>query len=327
MEPYRAAYAGKCVLVTGAAGAIGSNLCKELLVLGARVLALDDLSASNQWNVPLGAIFVRGDILDESKLSSVFAENPKIVFHLAAFFANQNSVEHPERDLMVNGVGTLRILEYARRCNVERFIFGSTSALYDGIATNDSPRFAPSHLTSPYQISKLVGEKYCTFFHEHCGLQVVKARFFNSFGPGEVPGKYRNVIPNFVYLALKQKTLPITGTGDETRDFTYVEDIVDGLLRSGFYESAIGQELSIASGIETSIGNLARSINQMVGNSSGICYQPRRVWDQQNRRRGFLDHTRETIGYEPRTELSKGLQRTVRWFRDHWTEIEATARF
>jgi len=327
METYKAAYAGKCVLVTGAAGAIGSNLCKELLRLGSRVLALDDLSASKQWNVPPGVVFVHGDILDEPKLSSVFREKPQIVFHLAAFFANQNSVEHPERDLMVNGVGTLRVLDHALRFNVQRFVYGSTSALYDGVATIDQPQSVPTHLTSPYQISKMAGENYCSFFYKHCGLKVAKARFFNSFGPGEIPGQYRNVIPNFIYLALQQNPLPITGTGDETRDFTYVEDIVDGLLRSGFYDSAIGQELSLASGVETSIGYLANFINEIVGSSAGICYQPRRVWDQQKRRCGSLDHAWKTIGYKPRTALSEGLRHTVSWFRDNWVEIEKAAQF
>ncbi len=204
METYEEAYIGKSVLVTGAAGAIGSNLCKSLVLLGARILALDDLSASAKWNVPPGTIFVRGDILDKSKLSFIFGENPTMVFHLAAFFANQNSVEHPERDLMVNGMGTLRVLEYAQRFGVERFIYGSTSPPYDRTGTTASLQLPCSRLTSPYQISKMLGEKYCTFFYEHYGLKVVKTRFFNSFGPGEIPGKYRNVIPNFIYLALKR---------------------------------------------------------------------------------------------------------------------------
>jgi UDP-glucose 4-epimerase len=119
---------GKLVLVTGGAGAIGSNLTRALATAGARVIVLDDLSSSERWNVPSipGVLFVEGDILDEVKLKRVFFERPQIVFHLAAFFANQNSVDHPERDLMVNGMGTLRLLEYAALTGVERFVYASS---------------------------------------------------------------------------------------------------------------------------------------------------------------------------------------------------------
>ena len=121
MSNYRDTYAGKTVLVTGGAGAIGSNLTRELVQLGARVLVLDDLSSGQRWNVPScqGVLFSEGDILDEVKLKRVFFERPQIVYHLAAFFANQNSLDHPEQDLMVNGMGTLRLLEYSLLSNVE----------------------------------------------------------------------------------------------------------------------------------------------------------------------------------------------------------------
>lgn len=329
MDIHESAFSGKTVLVTGAAGAIGSNLCKQLAILGARVLALDDLSVSEKWNVPdvAGVNFIHADILDDSEMLAVFAERPRIVFHLAAFFANQNSVENPEKDLMLNGVGTLRMLEYARRYSVERFVYASTSAIQSAItgpANENAPR---TRLTTPYQISKKLGESYCTFFSEHHALNVVKARLFNSYGPGDMPGNYRSVIPNFIYRALKKQTLPITGTGEETRDFTFVEDIVDGLVRSAFYEAAIGRELNLASGKETTTAHLAELINQTVGNPSGICYQPRRVWDQQKRRRGSIELTKEVIGYEPKTGLVEGLQHTVQWFKVNWEKIEAAARF
>ncbi len=328
---YLQAYAGKTILVTGGAGAIGSNLCRRLAELGAQVIILDDLSSGVRWNIPSlpGVLFVEGDILDEVKLKRVFFERPQIVFHLAAFFANQNSVDHPERDLMVNGLGTLRMLEYSVFTGVERFIYASSGCSIYG---SESPlplreEFMSMHLSTPYQITKMLGELYCNFFYNHYGLKVVKPRFFNSYGPGEVPGQYRNVIPNFIYWAMKGLPLPITGTGEETRDFTYVGDIVDGLLRCGVMESAIGQEFNLASGRETRIIDLAHMINEATGNTAGIRFARRRKWDTKSRLLASIDKARELIGYEPHTPFEEGLQHTIEWFRNHWEEIEASARF
>ncbi len=312
---YLQAYDNRTVLVTGGAGAIGSNLTRRLAELGAQVIILDDLSSGVRWNVPSlpGILFVEGDILDEVKLKRVFFERPRIVFHLAAFFANQNSVDHPERDLMVNGLGTLRLLEYAVFTGVERFIYASSGCSIYG---SEAPlplreEFMSMHLSTPYQITKMLGELYCNFFHNHYGLKVVKPRFFNSYGPGEVPGQYRNVIPNFIYWAMKGLPLPITGTGEETRDFTYVGDIVDGLLRAGAMESAIGQEFNLASGKETRIIDLAHMINEATGNKAGIRFAQRRKWDTKSRLLASIDKARQLIGYEPHTPFEVGLQHTI----------------
>jgi nucleoside-diphosphate-sugar epimerase len=183
------------------------------------------------------------------------------------------------------------------------------------------------HLSSPYQITKMLGELYCNFFYHHHNLKVVKPRFFNSYGPGEVPGQYRNVIPNFIYWAMKGQPLPITGTGEETRDFTYVGDIVDGLLRAGFMEGAIGQEFNLASGAETRIIDLASRINEATGNKAGIRLAQRRKWDTKPRLLASVDRARELIGYDPSTPFEEGLQRTIQWFHDKWDQISASARF
>jgi len=328
---YLNAYKGKTILVTGGAGAIGSNLTRRLAELGAQVIILDDLSSGVRWNVPSlpGVLFVEGDILDEVKLKRVFFERPQIVFHLAAFFANQNSVDYPERDLMVNGLGTLRLLEYSVFTGVERFVYASSGCSIYG---SNAPlplreEFMSMHLSTPYQITKMLGELYCNFFYNHYGLKVVKPRLFNSYGPGEVPGQYRNVIPNFIYWAMKGLPLPITGTGEETRDFTYVGDIVDGLLRAGVFESAIGQEFNLASGKETRIIDLARMINEATGNTAGIRFVQRRKWDTKNRLLASIEKARKLIGYNPNTPFEEGLARTIQWFRDNWEKIEASARF
>lgn len=330
-EEYKDYYKDKIILVTGGAGAIGSNLCRRLAELGAQVIVLDDLSSGVRWNVPSmpGILFVEGDILDEVKLKRVFFKRPQIIFHLAAFFANQNSVDHPERDLMVNGLGTLRLLEYSVFTSVERFVYASSGCSIYG---SESPlplreEFMSMHLSTPYQITKMLGELYCNFFYNHYGLKVVKPRFFNSYGPGEVPGQYRNVIPNFIYWAMKGLPLPITGTGEETRDFTYVGDIVDGLLRAAVFESAVGQEFNLASGKETRIIDLAHMINEATGNKAGISFAQRRKWDTKDRLLASIDRARALIGYEPKISFVEGLKNTIDWFKKNWDKIEASARF
>ena len=331
MEAYKEFYNGKTVLVTGGAGAIGSNLTRALIDLGAKVIILDDLSSGPIWNVPSSTdvLFVRGSVLDEVMLKRVFFEDPDIVFHLAAFFANQNSVDHPERDLMVNGMGTLRMLEYSVLHGVERFVYASSGcAIYGGeMPFPLKEDFITMHLSSPYQVTKMLGELYCNFFHHHYGLQVVKPRFFNSYGPGEVPGQYRNVIPNFIYWAMKGLPLPITGTGEETRDFTYVGDLIDGLLRAGYFERAIGQSFNLAGGREIKIIDLANMVNEATGNKAGVRFVSRRKWDTKKRLLASIELAGELIGYKPTIPFEKGLEKTVQWFRDNWDKIEASAEF
>lgn len=324
-------YQDKTVLVTGGAGAIGSNLTRALAAVAKRVIVLDNLVASPRWNVPSlpNVLFVEGDILDEVKLKRVFFERPQIVFHLAAFFANQNSVDHPENDLLVNGMGTLRLMEYGVLQGIERFVYASSGCSIYGHAaplplTED---FMSMHLTTPYQITKMLGELYGNFFHHHYNLPVVKARFFNSYGPGEVPGQYRNVIPNFIYWAMKGLPLPITGTGEETRDFTWVGDITDGLLRAGVVPEAIGQEFNLASGREIQIRTLAERINAAVGNEAGIRYAEVRRWDTKKRLLASVDKARNLIGYAPDTQFEAGLDQTIAWFRDNWERIDHAAAF
>ncbi len=180
------------------------------------------------------------------------------VFHLAAHFANQNSVDNPETDLMVNGQGTLKVLQYSHLAKVTRFVFASSGcSVYGSQAPLPLKEdFVSLHLDTPYQITKLLGELYCNFFYNYYGLPVAIARYFNVYGPVEIPGAYRNVIPNFMWWAMHKKPLPITGTGEETRDFTFVEDIVDGTLRLGVFPEAIGDAFNLASNKETRIADI-----------------------------------------------------------------------
>ena len=325
-------FEGKTVLVTGGAGAIGGNLVRKLNELDtSKIIILDNLSSSYEWNVPKGEKiqFIKGDILDDVKLRIAFSLKPDIVYHLAAHFANQNSVDNPETDLMVNGLGMLKVLQYTQLQDVERFVYSSSGC---GIYGHGSKMPFEEHDTSmsldtPYQVTKMLGELYTNYFHNLYGLPIVNARFFNSFGPGEVPGKYRNVIPNFFYWAMNGLPLPITGTGKETRDFTYVGDIIEGLLLMAHYEDAIGEAFNLGAAREIKINNLAKWINDLTDNDAGIVFKERRSWDKKNRLLSNIDKAKRVIHYEPKVDFRHGLDYTHQWFIKNWNNIKTSTEF
>lgn len=321
------AYRGKILLVTGGAGAIGSNLVRALLGLEPRaVVVLDDLSSGRRWNLPDSPLlrFIEGSVTDGAALDEAFRDGPDAVFHLAALFANQNSVDHPERDLEVNGMGTLRVLRASVAAGVGRFVLASSGCSYhqDGLPLPVREEDAAIHPSTPYQITKGLGELYCEYFHKKYGLPAVRARLFNSFGPGEVPGPYRNVIPNFLYLALSGRPLVITGTGRETRDFTWVGDIVDGLLRAGAAPEAVGEALNLASGREIEIAHVAEVVLEVTGSTAGVCHAPRRDWDTKTRLVADISKARRLLGYAPgAVTFEEGVRRTLEWMRRNWDRI------
>ena len=332
MESFLRCYEGKRVLVTGGAGCIGSNLVPALIDLNVeKVVVLDDLSSSYRWNLPNHSklVFIHGSILNEEHLKSAFSAKPQIVFHLAAHFANQSSVDNPETDLLVNGLGTLKVLQYCALIGVERFVFASSGCSVYGSKAPLPLRedYVSLHLDTPYQINKLLGELYCNYFYNYYHLPVAIARYFNVYGPGEVPGKYRNVIPNFTWLALHKKPLPITGTGEETRDYTFVEDIVDGTLRIGAFKEALGEAINLASETETRVIDLANWINELTGNEAGTVLRPKRDWDKVVKRRASIKKAKKILGYNPKTDMKAGLNKTFEWFEENREKIAASARF
>ena len=306
------------ILVTGGAGAIGCHLVRELSQQH-EVFVLDDLSAGfieNLENLPVR--FWRASIVDEEILREVFSEHPTVVFHLAANFANQNSVDYPQKDLLVNGMGTLKLLQHAVDVGVKRFVYTSSSCVY-GNADGESPlseSIKDYSLDTRYAVTKLLGEQYVQFFHDHLALPTVVLRLFNSYGPGEYPGKYRNVIPNFFYRTLTNKVLTITGTGDETRDFTFVSDTVAALLLAMGKEEAVGGVFNVGSGQQMAIRELAEKVQSVCDVKRPLEYQSRRVWDSVNRRCADITWARKVLGYEPTISLEQGLRLTHRWFLD-----------
>ena len=324
-------YQDKTVLITGGAGCVGSNLSKKLYELGAEIIVLDNLSSSYEWNIAdLDNIkFIEGDILDDAALKRVFKEKPDYIFHLAAHFANQNSVDNPEKDLMVNGIGILKVLQYAQLANIKRFVYSSSGC---GVYGLDSKMPFEEHdisisLHTPYQVTKLLGELYTNYFNNLYDMPIVNARFFNVFGPGEVPGKYRNVIPNFFYWSITNQALPITGDGSETRDWTYVEDIISGLIAMGVEEEAVGEAINLGSGKDHKVIDMANKINDLTGNNEGIAYMPRRDWDAKTQLLSSIEKAKDILDYKPSVSFDGGLKNTYNWFIDNWNHIEEDAEF
>ncbi len=326
-------YQGETILITGGAGCVGSNLTKKLAEYNPKkIIILDDLSSAYTWNIPkLDCVeFIQGDICDDQVLKWVFKEKPSYVFHLAAHFANQNSVDKPEKDLKVNGLGILKVLEYAHLSgNIKRFVYSSSGCGVYGLESkmpfeeND----ISISLHTPYQVTKLLGELYTNYFHNLYDLPIANARFFNVFGPGEVPGKYRNVIPNFMYWALNGQALPITGEGTETRDWTYIDDILQGLTRMGVVEEAIGESINLGSGKDNRVIDMANKVNELCGNEAGIEYKERRNWDAKTKLLSSIDKAKRILDYKPQHTFDEGLENTHKWFVDNWDNIQKSAEF
>jgi UDP-glucose 4-epimerase len=328
----RNVFEGKTVLVTGGAGAIGSNLTRTLSELKTKkIIILDDLSSSYEWNIPVSPKiqFIKGNVLDDEKLKWAFKAKPEFVYHLAAHFANQNSVDSPETDLMVNGLGTLKVLEYSQLVDVERFVYASSGCgMYGpGCKIPFEEHDISMKFHTPYQVTKTLGEMYTNYFFDLYGLPVVNARFFNSYGPGEVPGKYRNVIPNFFWWAMNKQPLPITGTGEETRDFTYVGDIVSVLLAMADCEAAVGEAFNIGTSREIRVIDLAKWVNEMTGNKAGIVFREKRDWDKKNRLLASIEKAHRVLGYSPQMDFREGLKHVHSWFVANQDSIRASCSF
>jgi UDP-glucose 4-epimerase len=286
----------------------------RLLRDGHEVVVLDDLSSGRRELVPRGARLVVGGVEHEADLDAAFEAAPDLVVHLAALFANQNSVERPARDLLVNGMGTLNVLERSTRAAVAKVLVCSSSCVYNRADPADEADEVGSQET-PYAITKGLSEDYARFWAHHHGLDVVIIRPFNVYGPHEHPGRYRNVIPNFMAMAMQGAPLPITGSGQETRDFTYVADVVEGMVAALRLPTAPGAVYNLGTGRETRILDLAEQINELTGNHAGVILHEMRTWDHTTRRRASIERARADLGYGPVVTLRDGLERTYQWLR------------
>ena len=314
-EP-RLIHANPVFMITGGRGTIGSAIARLALATDhGGVYLLDDLSAGAH-NEMTGCEFVHCDVANAEKLFKVVGSiRPDVVIHLAAHFANQNSVDFPVSDATTNIVGTINLLETLRRIGGRsKVVYASSSCVY-----GNSPEMQEDsnlqHFDTPYAISKYTAELYHRFYAAHHKISAVSVRIFNTYGPGEMPGRYRNVIPNFISKALRDEPIVITGSGEETRDFTYVDDTASLLLTAAFSRYCDGEVFNGGTGIETSISNLAELIIRLSGSKSNVEFVARRNWDAVDRRFSDTTRTAGMLGFHPRTDLVSGLIKTIEWLR------------
>lgn len=304
------------VLVTGGNGAVGCNLVRKLLDLNAKVTVLDDFSQSQSGNLTKhrNLELFKGDITNEKILSKVFSRKFNYVFHLAARFANELSVKNPLEDLRVNVQGTLQVLLHAQKIKPIRFLYTSSSSLYGHQKYPMMKETLLPNPSTPYAASKLAGEHYCRAIHELYGMDYSIVRLSNSYGPYDPTGKYRNVIPNFLESALSGKNLIITGTGRETRDFTYVDDCVNGIILAAIHKRGKNETFNLGTGKETKIIQIAEFILDITKSKSKLVFKSMRNFDHVKRRRMDISKAQKMIGYNPTTEIVVGLERTYQWF-------------
>jgi UDP-glucose 4-epimerase len=303
------------ILITGGIGAIGSNVTNRCVAENHDVTVVDDFSSSYEKDKKINYELIQCDISDQSAISKIFKKSYDYVIHLAAFFANQNSIEHPESDLLTNGLGSLNIAKLSAENGIKKVLYSSSSCVYSKKALLIDENTEIGDFDTPYAASKYFGEKYFELFKKNGGSDYSVVRIFNSYGPYENPGKYRNVIPNFFALASKKEPLPIFGSGSETRDFTYVEDVTNGILKTLFSEEANNKIFNIASGSETRIMDLAIKINTLTQNTAGIKILEKRPWDNVSNRRADISKASNLLGYKPVTSIDEGLEKTYEWFK------------
>lgn len=314
--PIRGALQRRRCLVTGGCGFIGSHLVERLVEEGAEVVVLDDLSAGFRENLDAVASRVKivvGDVADPAVVGravdafgTVAGEPFEVVFHLASLFANQRSIEHPDIDARTTVMGTLGLLELCRRkAPRARFLFSSSSCVGQG--GDDA---------TPYALTKALAERYLRLFAQRDGLHTTALRLFNVYGPRDRPGRYRSVIPNFLARAASGEALTITGSGEETRDFTYVSDVVDAFVRAAVANTRPGLRLDVGTGIETRILELADTLLKHFPGHPPLERVGRRNWDATSRRCADTSAARDELGFSASVSLAAGLRRTVEWYRD-----------
>ena len=302
------------ILITGGKGAIGSNIAMYLNNLGHKITIVDNLTTPNRNKLDKNILFFKADINNTNFLENFF-KNRKFdyLIHAAAFFANQNSVDNPEKDLQVNGLGTINLLKYLNKIN-KKFIYLSSSCVYEYDFIEDK-NFSNSKST-PYAISKKIGEDYVEYFCKRANKKYLNLRLFNNYGPGELPGKYRNVIPNFIYNAIKNKDLVITGSGDETRDFNFVEDTIKYIIKLSFSNKIYNQVFNIGSGKSYKIADIAEKIIKLSKSKSKIKYIKKREWDNISKRKANVNKLKKNNVYIKPTKIDEGLSITIKWMKE-----------
>ena len=303
-------------LVTGGAGFIGSNIVERLVERGDDVRVLDNLSTGNEENLApfSGRIdFHKGDIRNEKDVKAAL-EGVDFVIHQAALRSVAKSVEQPVITNDVNVNGTLNILMLSHEAGIKRVVYASSSSAYGDCDKYPQGEDISPNPISPYAVSKLTGEYYCRMFTSTMGLETVSLRYFNVFGPRQNPeSKYSAVIPAFIATLMEGKPCIIDGDGKQSRDFTFVGNVVDANLAACEVTEAAGMFFNVACGEDYSVIDVAEGIKKILGKDIESVYGPRRPGDVM---RTFADisRLRDILKVEPRVHFYEGLEKTVEWF-------------
>jgi len=302
-------------LVTGGAGFIGSNLVRILLERGEKVRVLDNFSTGKREN--LGgcgkAEVIEGDIRD-MKMCLKAVKGAHYVFHQAALPSVQRSVINPIETHNVNTTGTLNMLIASRDCKVRRFIYAASSSAYGGIGMKPASEDMPPRPLSPYGASKLMGEYYCRVFKGVFGLETVILRYFNVFGPNQDPTtEYAAVIPKFLSLMRSGKRPPVYGDGEQTRDFTYVDNVVQGNLLACKANGIGGEVFNIACGGRISVNKLVEELNKLLGTKLAPIYTRPRPGEVRHSC-AAISKAKDLLGFKVKVDFSEGLRRTSAFF-------------
>ena len=306
-------------LVTGGAGFIGSHIATALTASGARVRIIDDLSTGYRENVDQigGDVdFVQGSVADEAVLKRAI-EDVELVFHEAAIPSVPRSVKNPRQTHVASVDSTFSLLLAAKEQNVRRIVYAASSSAYGDQPTLPKVETMLPEPLSPYAVAKLVGEHYCQVFTRVYGLETVSLRYFNVFGPRQDPGsQYSGVISRFITALLGGETPVVYGDGEQSRDFTYIDNVVDANLKAAESTKAVGHVINVANGERISLNQLLKELQELTGKTDVIPdYQPARVGDVKH---SLADITlaRELLGFEPTVDLRKGLSLTIDWWRN-----------
>jgi nucleoside-diphosphate-sugar epimerase len=323
------------ILIVGGAGFVGSNLAIQLLrEKPSEIIIIDNLLSSEKENIPKDPVvsFIEGSITDDAILKQV-TDSYDYIFQLATYHGNQSSIYDPIADLENNTLTTVKLFHKIRNfTNIKKIVYSGAGCAVapKDITNNCKPTTEDSpislNMDSPYSISKISGEFYSVYFHKQFKLPVVRARFQNVYGPGEILGAgkwrgtpatiWRNVIPTFIYKSLNREELPLQNKGRSSRDFIFVKDICRGLLACAL-KGTPGDVYNLSTGKETSIAELANCINELTGNPTPCKYLPSRIWDHSFCRYGSPVKAEKELEFTASTNLYEGLHETIKWTKQN----------
>lgn len=329
------------ILITGANGFVGSSLAKRLKkhFSDSIIIGVDNFLSSDPQNISTNYdYFITLSATDTRLQEYIQKHNIDTIFHLAAFSANINSLYNPRLDIENSLLSTLNLLELTKNNkNIERFVYSSAGCSM-GLVDENGKKFIVENeevslkLDTPYQISKVTGEMYCNFYNQYYHIPTVRARFQNVYGEGEILGAglyrgseatiWRNVTPIFIYKALKNEPLFINGNGEDSRDFIYINDICDGLIHCATIKDINSDVFNLATGVPTTIKELAQKIIAISNSSSKIEYLPKRDWDNSFQRFASTEKSKKILDFEAKTNIDIGLKKTIDWTQKNMDMIE-----